>query len=115
VVAATYVYHGPGLEVSGPDAIRGVFAMLREAFPDWHETLEDMIAEGDKVVFRVTGHGTHQGEFFGIPATGTRVTMGGLDLVHVERGRFVEHWANFDQFGLMQQLGAIPAPEQPTG
>jgi steroid delta-isomerase-like uncharacterized protein len=111
LVTATYVYHGPGLEVRGPEGIKGVMAMLRSAFPDWHETLEDLIAEGDKVVFRVTGHGTHEGEFFGIPATGRQVTMGGLDLVRVEGGRLAEHWANFDQLGLMQQLGAIPAPD----
>jgi steroid delta-isomerase-like uncharacterized protein len=110
LVAASYVYHGPGMDVRGPEGIRGVLAMLRTAFPDWHETLEDLIAVDGRVVFRVTGQGTHNGAFFGIPPTGTRVTMGGLDLVHVEGGKLVEHWANFDQLGLMQQLGAIPAP-----
>lgn len=113
LVAASYVYHGPGMEVCGPDGLRGVLAMLRGAFPDWHETLDDLVADGNKVVFRVTGHGTHQGEFFGIPPTGRRVTMGGMDLVRIEGGRLAEHWANFDQFGLMQQLGAIPVPGQP--
>ena len=115
LVTATYVYHGPGLEVRGPDSIKGVMAMLRSAFPDWRETLEDVIAEGDKVVFRVTGHGTHEGEFFGIPATGKQVTMGGLDFVRVEGSRLAEHWANFDQLGLMQQLGAISPAAQPVG
>jgi predicted ester cyclase len=112
LVTGTYVYHGPGLEVRGPEGIIGVMAMLRTAFPDWRETLEDLIAEGDKVVFRVTGHATHEGEFFGVQATSRRVTMGGLDLVHVEGGRLAEHWANFDQLGLMQQLGAIPRAAQ---
>ena len=109
LVAAGYVYHGPGTEVRGPDGIRGVLTMLRTAFPDWHETLEDLIAADGTVVFRVMGHGTHEGAFFGIPPTGTRVTMGGLDLVRVADGKLVAHWANFDQLGLMQQLGAIPA------
>jgi steroid delta-isomerase-like uncharacterized protein len=113
LVAADYIYHGPGMEVRGPDGIRSVFAMLRTAFPDWHETLEDFIAEADRAVFRVTGYGTHQGEFFGIPPTGKRVAMGGLDLVRVEGGKLAEHWANFDQLGLLRQLGAIPAPGQP--
>jgi steroid delta-isomerase-like uncharacterized protein len=114
LVAASYVYHGPGLEVRGPDGIKGVMSMLRSAFPDWRETLDDLIAEGDKVVFRVTGQGTHEGEFFGIPATGRQVTMGGLDLVRFEGSRLAEHWANFDQLGLMQQLGAIPPAAQPV-
>lgn len=110
LIAADYVYHAPGMEVRRPDGIKGVFTMLRSAFPDWHETIEDMFAEGEKVVFRVTGHGTHEGEFFSIPATGTDVRMAGFDIVRLEGGQMAEHWANFDQLGLLRQLGAIPSP-----
>ena len=110
--AADFVYRAPGMEVRGPDGMRQVFAMLRGAFPDWHETVEDLIAEGDRVVFRVTGRGTHRGAFFGIPPTGKAVAMVGIDIVRVAGGRLAEHWAVFDQLGLMQQLGAIPAPGQ---
>lgn len=115
LVAPDYAYHGSGMEVRGPDGIKGVFAMLRGAFPDWEETTDDLIAEGDRVVFRVTGRGTHQDEFFGIPATGKQVTMAGIDVVRVDAGKMAEHWAIFDQLGLFQQLGAIPAPGQPLG
>jgi steroid delta-isomerase-like uncharacterized protein len=113
VLTSSYVYHAPGLEVSGPEGMQVVFTMLRRAFPDWHETVEDLIAEGDRVVFRVTGRGTHQGEFYGIPPTGKRVSMSGIDIVRLDGQRIAEHWAIFDQFGLMQQLGVIPAPESP--
>jgi steroid delta-isomerase-like uncharacterized protein len=112
LLAPTYIYHAPSMEVSGPDGMKQLFTMLRTAFPDWYETTEDLIAEDDKVVFHVTGHGTHTGEFMGIPPTGKQVTMTGIDIVRIEGGKLVEHWANFDQLGLMQQLGVVPAPEQ---
>jgi steroid delta-isomerase-like uncharacterized protein len=115
LLAPTYIYHAPGMEVRGSDGMKQVFTMLRSAFPDWRETTEDLIAETDKVVFRVTGYGTHHGDFMGIPATGKQVAMQGIDIVRVEGGKLVEHWANFDQLGLMQQLGVIPPPGQPGG
>jgi predicted ester cyclase len=110
-VTAGYVYHAPGMEVSGPENMKGVFQMLRAAFPDWKETVEDLIAEGDRVVFRVTGRGTHQGEFYSIPPTGRRVSMQGIDVVRIEGNRIAEHWAVFDQLGMMQQLGVIPTSQ----
>ncbi len=112
LLAPTYTYHAPGMEVQSPAAMKQVFTMLRTAFPDWYETVEDLFAEGDKVVFRVIGHGTHQGDFMGIPPTGKRVTMHGIDIVRLEGGKLAEHWAIFDQLGMMQQLGVIPAPGQ---
>lgn len=108
LLTPTYIYHAPGMEVNGPDGLKQIFTMLRNAFPDWYETTEDLFAEGDKVVFRVTGYGTHQGDFMGIPPTGKRVAMSGIDIVRIEGGKLVEHWAIFDQVGLMQQLGVIP-------
>jgi steroid delta-isomerase-like uncharacterized protein len=108
LLAAGYTYHAPGMEVRDPDGMKQVFMMLRTAFPDWYETTEDLIAEGNKVVFRVTGRGTHKGDFMGIPPTGKQVTMSGIDIVRIEGGKLVEHWANFDQMGMMQQLGVIP-------
>jgi steroid delta-isomerase-like uncharacterized protein len=110
LVAADYAYHAPGMEVGGREGVKQLFAMLRGAFPDWRESVEDLIAEGDKVVFRVTGRGTHQGAFMGIPPTGRPVTVAGTDVVHIRDGKIVEHWANFDQLGMMQQLGALPMP-----
>jgi predicted ester cyclase len=64
------------------------------------------------VIFRVTGRGTHGGDFFGIPPTGKTVAMPGIYIVRVSGGKLAEHWAIFDQFGMMQQLGAIPTASQ---
>jgi steroid delta-isomerase-like uncharacterized protein len=110
LVSDAYTYHAPGMEIRGRDGIGGVFAMLRAAFPDWHEEIEDLIAEGDRVVFRVTGRGIHRAEFQGVPPSGRAVTVAGTDIVRIEDGRLAEHWANFDQLGLLTQIGALPPP-----
>ena len=86
--------------------------MFRGAFPDSHFTVEDMVAEGDKVVTRKTFHGTHEGEFMGIPPSGRSVSMGLIDIVRISEGRVVEHWSEGDSLGMMQQLGVIPRPGQ---
>lgn len=83
---------------------------IRAAFPDWHLTVEDMIAEGDRVAFRATIRGTHNGVFQSIAPTGKEVTVSALDIVRIENGRFVEHWGGPDLFNLLQQLGAVVAP-----
>jgi predicted ester cyclase len=84
--------------------------MFRGAFPDSYFTVEDMVAEGDKVVTRKTFHGTHEGEFMGIPPSGQAVRMGLIDIVRISEGRVVEHWSMGDTLGLMRQLGVIPQP-----
>jgi steroid delta-isomerase-like uncharacterized protein len=94
------------------EGIKIVTAMFRGAFPDSYFTVEDMIAEGDKVATRKTFHGTHEGEFMGIPPSGRSVSMGLIDVVRIDDGRVVEHWSVGDSLGLMQQLGVIPQPGQ---
>jgi steroid delta-isomerase-like uncharacterized protein len=84
--------------------------MFRAAFPDGHTRIDDMIAEGDKVVLRWTDGGTHRGEFMGIAATGRPVTITGIDIYCIADGKVVEYWCNEDELGLLRQLGAIPAP-----
>jgi steroid delta-isomerase-like uncharacterized protein len=79
------------------------------AFPDATFTIEDMIAEGDQVATKKTFSGTHEAEFFGIPATGNRVTLTFVDIMRVRDGRITEHWLSMDQLSFMQQLGVIPA------
>ena len=86
-------------------------ANLREAFPDMHLTIEDTLAEDDKVAVRFTFRGTHKAEFAGIAATDKKVEIGGLEIAHLKDGKVVEHWLNWDVMGLMKQLGALPAPE----
>lgn len=80
------------------------------ALPDLHVTVEDMVAEGDKVVFRATNSGTHKGEFIGIAPTGKHATWTEISIWLIEGGRIVEVWTEVDKLGHMQQLGAISPP-----
>ncbi len=84
--------------------------MLRSAFPDFKATIDDILAEDDKVVLRMTWNGTQKGEFLGVPATGKRVSFGVIDIIRIANGKLVEHWGQMDSMSMMQQLGAIPAP-----
>jgi steroid delta-isomerase-like uncharacterized protein len=84
--------------------------LLRTAFPDFNATIDDIIAEGDKVVIRMTWRGTQEGEFLGIPPTGRAISIGVIDIIRMADGKAVEHWGQMDSMGMMQQLGAIPAP-----
>ena len=109
LLASDYAYNAPGMEVRGPEGISQVFRTLRGAFPDWSETVEDLVAEGDRVVFRVTGRPTHRGEFMGIPPTGKRATVTGIVIFRLQDSRISEAWVNVDTLGMLQQLGVIPA------
>jgi steroid delta-isomerase-like uncharacterized protein len=101
----------PGIP-QGREGVKQLAAMMRNAFPDFKATIQDIIAEGDKVVIRMTWSGTQKGEFMGVPPTGKSVSFGVLDIIRVAGGKFVEHWGQMDSMGMMQQLGAIPAPGQ---
>lgn len=92
------------------EGVKHLTAMFRRAFPDSYFNVEDMMAEGEKVVTRKTFHGTHEGELMGIPPTGRRVSMGLIDIVRIADGRVTEHWSVGDNLGMMQQLGIIPQP-----
>jgi steroid delta-isomerase-like uncharacterized protein len=92
----------------GPAALKEALALFRGAFPDLKVTMEDAIAEGDRVAARFAMTGTHKGEFQGIAPTGKSVKVGGIDIVRFEGGKMVEHWGYTDQVGLMQQLGIMP-------
>jgi predicted ester cyclase len=101
----------PGMPTSREGSRQFIGSYL-SAFPDLHLTIEDIIAEGDKIVGRWTSSGTHQGELFGIPPTGRHAASTGIDILRIEGGKFVEHWLALDQLGMLQQLGVIPAPGQ---
>jgi steroid delta-isomerase-like uncharacterized protein len=102
----------PGLP-GGREGVKQLTVMLRGAFPDLKATIEDIVAEGDKVVIRQTWTGTHTGgEFMGVAPTGKRVSVGVIDIIRIAEGKFVEHWGQMDSMGMMQQLGAIPPPGQ---
>ena len=97
-------------EVRGSETIKGEIEYFRNAVPDLTYTIEDQIAEGDRVVTRYTASGTHQGEFFGVGATGERITMSGIMIDRLEGGKMVEEWPEYDLLGVMQQLGAVRTP-----
>jgi predicted ester cyclase len=82
--------------------------MVLAAFPDVHVTVEDLIAEGDKVVCRITVSGTHKGEFMGMPPTGKRFTIQEIRIYRITGGKVVEHWGVVDRMGMMQQLSDKP-------
>lgn len=82
--------------------------LMRAAFPDLRVAVNDMVAEDGKVAVYYTVHGTHQGDFMGIPATGARVSVDGFDLIRVEDGICTEHWGVWDNAALMEQLGVAP-------
>ncbi|MEK6230088.1 MAG: ester cyclase [Actinomycetota bacterium] len=95
----------------GLEGAKRTVAMYREAFPDIAFTVDDVIAEGDKVVVRWTATGTHQGEIMGIPATGNKSTVSGIGIDRFEDGKIVEAWNAWDTLGMMQNIGALPQQE----
>ena len=82
--------------------------MFKGAFPDLKVTYDDVIAEGDKVVMRVTNSGTHKGDMMGIPASGKSVNFAEIHIVRMVDGKFAEHWGLEDSMTMMQQIGAMP-------
>ena len=100
--------YGFGQPVQGREAQKGFTAMMHAAIPDIEGTIEDMIAEGDLVVSRWTFHGTHRGDLMGIPPTGKRITMSGMDLTRIVNGQIAEMRVMMDQLGMFRQLGMIP-------
>ncbi len=87
-------------------------ASYRTAFPGNQLTVEDYLAEGDTVVSRWTGRGTHKGDLMGIAPTGKQVTVTGISIQRIANGKIVEEWSNYDMLGMLQQLGVVPMPGQ---
>ncbi len=114
---SNYVGHDPASpqEIRGPEGVKQFASMYRNAFSDVQVTVEDQIAEGDKVVTRWRGSGIHQGEFMGIPPTGNRAELTGITISRFANGKIVEDWTNSDTLGMLQQLGVIPPPGQGAG
>ena len=103
--------HGTGLQ-PGLDVVKQWLTMFLAAFPDLHVTIEDVVAEGDRVVARTTYTGTHQADLQGIPATGKTVSESAITIFRLANGKIAEGWLVADNLGLMQQLGVIPAPQE---
>ena len=108
VMAADYIEHAP--LPPGVAGFKLFVPAFRSAFPDFQYTVDDVIAEGDKVAVRLTAHGTQKGEFASLPASGKQATWSEIHITDMADGKIVEHWVVQDQLGMMQQLGLIPAP-----
>lgn len=108
VVDPDLVFHAPvPMAATGVQALRYVWEVLLRAFPDIHVAVEDVIAEGDKVVYRNTVTGTHRGEYRGLPPTGRSVTYDEIIIIRFAGGRIAEIWGVVDVFSQLRQLGAI--------
>ncbi len=116
IVATNFVQPdaAPGI-TPDREGMKQFFAMAHSAFPDFHSTLEDMFAEGDKVVQRFTVRGTHKGEWMGIAPTGKQITIPGIAIHRITGGKIVEGWTSMDMLGAMVQLGVVPPPGQAAG
>jgi steroid delta-isomerase-like uncharacterized protein len=100
-------------EIRGAQTIKGEIEYFRNAFPDFYWRVEEQMAEGDMVTTRYTLGGTHRGEFFGVPGSGRRIEITGINIDRFdESGKLVEEWAEYDLLGAMRQMGAIPEPTQ---
>lgn len=107
--APDYVEHPlPPGQSPGLEGVRQRWSMFAAAFPDARITIEDLVAEGDKVAVRFTFDGTHQGELMGVPPVGKRVAVMGSDINRIKGGKIAERWGEFDMLSMLQQLGAIP-------
>jgi len=110
--ATDYVFHVPGNPtIRSSEGFKQYFSTLFAAFPDFHITIEDIFAEGDKVVSRLTMRGTQTGEFMGIPPTGKQTTATGILINRFADGKIVEDWESYDFLSFMQQLGIIPSED----
>ena len=108
-LAEDYADHDPPMGFPGSrEGMRQAGAMFRAAFPDWRSDEELLVGDGDLVVEQFTASGTHQGEIFGVPASGRTAILPGINVFRVRDGRITERWGRLDELGLMRQLGLIP-------
>jgi steroid delta-isomerase-like uncharacterized protein len=107
LLSSNYIEHLPTGNMSLEQTMQGLPTFFI-AFPDAHATIDDMVAEGDKVAARITWRGTHQGNFIGIPPTGKKFEMTNTAIFRIVNGKWAETWATVDNLGLLQQLGIIP-------
>jgi steroid delta-isomerase-like uncharacterized protein len=110
IVASDYYNHDALDPSIGSEGLKAFVTTFKDGMPDARVDIEYQVAEGDRVASRYTWSGTHRGELFGVPATGKPVSYTVTSTFRVDKGRIREAWLNWDQWGLMQQLGVVPAP-----
>ncbi|HTY74630.1 MAG TPA: ester cyclase [Candidatus Nanoarchaeia archaeon] len=108
-VSPEYVDHSNSL---GREGLKQIIAMGLNAFPDWHETVEDIIAEGDKVWVLLKYTGTHNGDFMGLSPTGKKITSKAVDIYRIIDGKLAEYWNVTDNINIFKQVGAIEVTEK---
>jgi steroid delta-isomerase-like uncharacterized protein len=115
LVAPDYLDHAalPG-QAPGLAGAKQKWAMYLAGIPDLRVTIEELVAEGDRVAVRRSYEGTHQGELLGVPPTGKHVRISGISIFRLAGGKIAEQWEQLDRLALMQQLGALPTPGQGT-
>jgi steroid delta-isomerase-like uncharacterized protein len=110
LLAEDLIEHNPAPgQAAGREGHKQVLQVWRAAFPDLTITVDDLLADGERVALRWTAHATHEGELMGMPATGRRVTLTGIDILRIVDGRIVERWGEFNRAEMLQQLGVLPA------
>jgi steroid delta-isomerase-like uncharacterized protein len=107
ILSAEFVDHLTHEDERGLEELKHYVTMYRTAFPDIQDTVEEIVAEGDKVVIRWTSRGTNEGEFMGVAPTGRHVTFTGMRLFRIAENKIVESWVNIDERGLQEQLGTV--------
>ncbi len=114
LVAPEFIAHGAGGQdiKQGPDGVAGMVKIWHEAFPDGHMSMDDIITEGEFSTIRMTFRGTQTGEFYGVPASGKPVEVTSIGIDRVVAGKICEGWGELNMLGMMQQMGAIPGPDQ---
>jgi predicted ester cyclase len=104
------LYFGGMFMGTGPEAFKQTRAMMYSAFPGFRWTIDEIIAEGDTIAEHLTGRGTHEGEFMGVPPTGNRVEIPAMAMVRIREGKITEMKGMPNMLGLLQQIGGVPAP-----
>jgi predicted ester cyclase len=113
-LAADFVNHDPPFGASADrEGMRAAGAMFRAACPDWHSDQGLLVGEGDLVAEEFVASGSLRGELMGVAGDGRRVALKGINIFRVRDGQIVERWGRLDDFGLLQQLGLVPAPQSP--
>lgn len=113
--APDFVWHERDQDIHGSEEAKQFVSTFFDAFPDLNVTIEDEIAEGEKVVTRWTIHGTHQDELMGIAPTEKQIELQGITIHRIEGDKIVEEWERYDNLGMMQQLGVVTEPWQGDG
>jgi steroid delta-isomerase-like uncharacterized protein len=111
LVTHDFTPHSWGTMPPGVEPLKQATRRVHAGLTGVSMKIEDMIAEDDKVAVRLTAHGTHQGEFMGLPASGKTYTISETHIFHLRDGKIAEHWRDADMLGMMGQLGALPQPK----